>query len=129
MQDGHVTSAVAEYRAALASRPMLIEALTELAWTFATSPSDALQAPAEAITLGERARTLTGSQDVRALDALAAAYAASGRYADATRVLDSALRLVESAGAGAAPARDLLRARRDLYRAGRPYRDPSRQDR
>lgn len=129
MQDGQVGRAVAEYRAALASRPTLVEALTELAWTFATSPDDALRNPVDAVALGERARRLTSNSDPRALDALAAAYAAAGRYADAVRVLDSALQLMEPAGVGADAARTLLRERRGLYRAGHPYRDSSRQNR
>lgn len=129
LQDGHVGSAVAEYRAALQSRPTLVEALTELAWTLATSPTDALRNPVDAVTFGERARALTGDQDVRTLDALAAAYASAGRYADAVHVLDVALQVMEAAGRDADPARRLLRERRDLYRSGRPYRDRSRQDR
>ena len=129
LQDGHVTRAVAEYRAALQSRPTLIEALTELAWTLATSPDAALRNAADAVTLGERARALTGGEDVRALDALGAAYATAGRYADAVRTLDAALQRMATAGADADAARRLLRERRDMYRSGRPYRDRTRQDR
>jgi tetratricopeptide (TPR) repeat protein len=129
MRSGKVSQAVGEYRAALATNPRLLEPLTELAWTFATSPDDGLRSPQDAVAFGERGRDLTGGTDVRALDALAAAYAAAGRYADATRVLDSALRLVPDSAQGAADTKRLLQERRALYIRRQPYRDPDRRDR
>ena len=131
MQGGKASSAVAEYRAALATSPGLLEPLTELAWTLATSPAASIRQPDNAVAFGERATLATGASDARALDALAAAYASAGRYTDAIRTLDAALLLIptDAAGAGAEETRRLLGQRLALYRAGKPYRDPSRVDR
>ena len=128
MQGGRVTEAVAEYRAALGANPTLPEALTELAWTLATSPSSAVRNPPEAIRYAERARDLTNGRDVRALDALAAAYASAERYSEATGAVDSALQLIPDQGVGTDDARRLLRQRRELYQSRRPYRDVLRAD-
>jgi tetratricopeptide (TPR) repeat protein/mono/diheme cytochrome c family protein len=129
MAAGSVSRAVAEYRAALTTRPNLIEALTELAWTLATSPAASLRSPQDAIEFGERARSITGGHDARALDALAAGYASAGRYADATRTLDAAMQLIGADAAGAEETRRLLRERRALYASGKPYRDATRAER
>ena len=129
VQQGRVTDAVGEYRAALDTSASVLEALTELAWTLATSPSASIRKPGEAVRLGEQARDLTANRDVRALDALAAAYASAERYSDATRTLDAALTLIPGGTADAADTLRLLRDRRALYASRRPYRDPQRADR
>jgi hypothetical protein len=56
---------------------------------------------------------------VTTLDALAAAYASGGRYAEAVATEQSALEIVEKAGAVAAAAP--IRKRLELYRKKRPY--------
>ncbi len=127
MQSGEVAAALREYRAALEASATLLEPLTELAWTLATSPSDPLRNASDAVAFGERARALTGGTDPRALDALAAAYASAGRYAEAVRTLDAALQLVPADAPGGADTLRLLRARRALYAGGRPYRDGTRE--
>jgi tetratricopeptide (TPR) repeat protein len=128
MQQRQVTRAIAEYRSALQNNPALIEALTELTWTLATSPSPSIADATEAVRLGEQARSVTNGRDVRALDALAAAYARAGRYGDATAAVDAAMQVIAGA-AGAEDTRRLLRERRGLYAARRAYEDPTRVDR
>jgi Flp pilus assembly protein TadD len=128
MQQGNVNRAVAEYRKALDVNPNLLEPLTELAWTLATSPSASLQGPAEGIRLGERARALTGGNDVRVLDALAAAYASAGRYSEAVGAAQQALALLPADRPGTEETDRLLRDRLALYRQRKPFRDPSRAD-
>jgi hypothetical protein len=56
------------------------------------------------------------------LDALAAAYASAGRFADAVASEQAALDLVEAAGATAAAAP--IRVRLELYRRKKPFRTP-----
>jgi tetratricopeptide (TPR) repeat protein len=129
MQQGTVARAVLEYQAALATSPNLLEPLTELAWTFATSPDASLRRPEEAIHLAEHARELTAARDVRVLDALGAAYASEGRYTDAVRVVDDALRLLPGSAPEARETERLLRDRLSMYRQRKPYRDPARADR
>ncbi|MBI3494054.1 MAG: hypothetical protein HY047_20090, partial [Acidobacteria bacterium] len=100
--------------------------LAALAWTLATSPDATLRKPAEAVRLAERAATLTNRRDVTVLDALAAAYASAGRFADAVASEQVALDLVETAGATAAAAP--IRSRLELYRRKKPFRDLTRPE-
>lgn len=119
-----VAGAVTEYHRALASDPRQLEALVELAWTLATSPAEAIRDPAEAMALAQRAVELTGSRDVRALDAQAAAYAAAGRFERAVTTLEEAIEV--SGGTGADEALRLLSSRLEGYRNHTPFRDPAR---
>jgi len=118
---GQVRDAMAEYRSALATRPDLIEPLTSLAWILATSPDAAIRRPAEAVQLAERAAALTNRADLRALDTLAAAHAAAGDFRRAVEIAESALQI--AARRGRSDDASLVRARADLYRHHRPYRD------
>jgi tetratricopeptide (TPR) repeat protein/mono/diheme cytochrome c family protein len=126
MRQHEISRGVSEYREALAHNSRLVEPLTELAWTLATSPNPQVRDSAAAIAFGERARTVTGGHDARALDALAAAYAAGGRYDDAVRTIGEALALVPPGAPGGADTRRLLDARRALYLQHRPFVDPAR---
>ena len=96
--------------------------MSEMAWILATHPQARVRNPAEAVRLGERAAELTRRRDPVVLDALAAAYAASGAWDRATATADEAIAL-------AVPrARDLaddIARRLALYRRGQAYRDPS----
>src|SRR5439155_12841619 len=73
---GRTQEAVAHYRDALRTKPDWPEALGRLAWLLAAGEDASLRRPAEAVTLAERACTLTGRSDPILLDVLAAAYAA-----------------------------------------------------
>ena len=119
--EGRAREAIAEYRLALDANQDLLEPLAALAWTLATSPDAALRKPAEAVRLAERAATLTNRSDVTALDALGAAYAAAGRFAEAVATEQTALDLAETAGASSAA--ESIRERLNLYRRGKPFRD------
>jgi Flp pilus assembly protein TadD len=121
--EGRPREAIAEYRLALDANPDLLEPLAALAWTLATSPDAALRRPAEAVRLAERAATLTSRRDVTVLDALAAAYASAGRFAEAVASEQAALDVVEAAGATAAA--EPIRARLALYRRNTPFRNPN----
>jgi len=129
VQQGRISQAIDEYRAALRIKPGLTEPLTELAWTLSTSPSTSLRNAAEAVALGERARSSTNGRDVLALDALGAAYANAGRFDDAVRTVDAALQLIPSNATGAEDTRRLLHERRALYLRRQPYRDTGRMER
>jgi hypothetical protein len=59
---------------------------------------------------------LTPTPDASILDVLAAAWAASGDFEEAIRVEQRAIEFI------APQARDALRARLELYRAGRSFR-------
>lgn len=117
---GQDAEAVRELRLALAAQPEAVEALSTLAWILATSARDDVRAGPEAVRLAERARALK-PPDAQGLTALAAAYAETGRYAEAVVTAKQAIALAEvSAGADQRFAQlnaQLLR----LYQAGKPY--------
>jgi len=117
---GEREEALTHFRAALLRRPDWPTPLTELAWILATHPSARLRNPVEAVRLAERAAELTRRRDPVVLDALAAAYAASGEWERATATADEAVARV------APGARDLaedIGRRLSLYRRRMPYRE------
>jgi tetratricopeptide (TPR) repeat protein len=81
---------VSELKAALALNPLLPNALNSLAWTLATTPDPTVRDPAAAVSYAERAIADFPTADH--LDTLAAAYAASGRWADAQATQKRAMR-------------------------------------
>ena len=119
---GRATEAAAQFVEALALRGDNVQALGGLAWIRATASDPALRDAAEAVRLAERAAEATRRRDVTALDALAAAYAAAGRYEEAVRVARTGLELSTSAGQVAVAAQ--FRQRVELYQTGQPLRMP-----
>jgi Flp pilus assembly protein TadD len=95
--------------------------LRRAAWLLATNRDASLRNGPEAVALAERAARLTGGQDASILDGLAAAYAESGRFADAVEAGHRALGLASRQGKP-----DLssdIQARVALYERNAPYRD------
>ncbi|MBM3318263.1 MAG: tetratricopeptide repeat protein [Candidatus Eisenbacteria bacterium] len=90
---GRISESMASYERALEVDPRSAVALRQLAWIQATHQDPALRDPARAIELAERADEVAGGADARALDALAVAYAAAQRPADALRAAERALDL------------------------------------
>jgi Flp pilus assembly protein TadD len=119
---GHLAEAVRALDAALDLTPDLPPALAGLAWIRATAADAALRNPADAIALGERAAAMTARRDVAALDALAAAYAAAGRFSDAVATARAGVDAATAAGALELAAR--FRERLELYQQGRAFRLP-----
>ncbi|MGH9142766.1 MAG: tetratricopeptide repeat protein [Vicinamibacterales bacterium] len=119
---GRAADAAAQFSAALSLRADNVQALAGLAWIRATSSDPSLRDGAEAMRLAERADQATRHQDVTVIDALAAAYAAVGRYEDALRAARVGLALTIAAGQTAAAAQ--FRQRLDMYQKGQPLRMP-----
>ena len=115
---GERTDAVRHLREAIQLRPDLTPALTVLAWILATVDDDQLKDAEEALRLAERAVIYTKRRDVEALDVLAAAYAATGRFDRAVEVIEEALSSNPSE-----PVNTSLLERRDSYVRGDVYRE------
>jgi tetratricopeptide (TPR) repeat protein len=119
---GHPAEAAVEFSAALALNADMVQALAGLAWIRATAPDPALRNPAEALRLARRAGDITRHQDVTAIDALAAAYAAAGEFDEAVRVARSGLSIATAAGQQAIA--DRFGQRIELYQKRQSLRMP-----
>lgn len=93
---GKSHEAIRHLEAAIRSEPDYVKPLTLLAWALATTPEEDIRDGTRAAELAERACQLTDYQDSGALDALAAAYAETGRFADAVRTARKAIQLLPS---------------------------------
>ena len=101
---GDLGTAIEHWQAVLEIDPDRVSALTNLAYALATQPEPERRDPERAVVLAERACELTGGADPRPLSALAAAYRAVGREAEAevaaqrAATLAAAVRGPEGAG-------------------------------
>jgi tetratricopeptide (TPR) repeat protein len=115
--------ALNEFKQALVRDPNSAVILNNLAWVLAAHPDGAYRNGSEAVCLAEKARELTRGEQPIILGTLAAAYAETGRFADAQTTAREATVLAEKAGLAdlAQKNQELL----DLYIGGKPCRDPS----
>lgn len=116
---GETIDAIGALRRAVKLAPAWPEAKLHLAWTLATTPQAALRNGPEAVTLAEAAIEQMDGTSARALDTLAAALAANGRYDAAVAALKRALRMAEESGdQKAIPP---MQHRLTLYRQQMPF--------
>jgi protein O-mannosyl-transferase len=120
-QCGKTTEAIAQWRESLSIHADDTSALSHLATVLAAAPEPALRNGQEAVRLAERAANLTGGQDPVVLDALAAALAETGRFAEALETAEHALALASSRNDAALA--ETLRTRIKLYHLHSPYHD------
>jgi Flp pilus assembly protein TadD len=109
--------AMTELREGIRVRPDDPQMLRELAWLLATPKDPGRRSPADAMAAARRAVDLTRGQDPLALDALAAAQAASGRFEEASANVRQAIELV---GGGNAPMTAVLRQHLALLQRRQP---------
>jgi tetratricopeptide (TPR) repeat protein len=118
---GRVRDAIAEYTKALQISPENLAALSNLAWLLATSGDASLRNGSEAVALAERAESASSrsSNYATVLRILAAAYAESGRFAEARETAQKALETAN--GQGNTVLADALQGELALYELGLPY--------
>lgn len=121
LQMGRVDDGVLHLQKALTIDPGDAEAQKNMAWVLATCPEARIRDGAKAVELAERANQLTERRDPIIGVTLAAAYAETGRFADAIRTAETALQLATDSGNAALA--ELVRAHTELYRSGHPFRD------
>lgn len=113
---GNTHEALSHWRESVRLSPNYVPALCRAAWVLATSPDDSLRNGTEATTLALHAVQVTAGKDLESLDALAAAYAESGRF-DAAEItlrrimIDATPRMAE-----------IVRQRLVLYESHRAFR-------
>ncbi len=119
---GRFAQAADHLRQALGINPAQPAALESLAWLYATCPQDSVRNGPEAVRLAQQLCQLTDN-DPSALDTLAASYAEAGQFAQAVAAAQQAVSAAVQRGQSQlAPA---FEARRRLYRARQPFREPS----
>jgi spermidine synthase len=114
---GRFDEALSELRTALRLDPEQAQPAMRAALLLATRPGASPGDADEAVGLARRAVKLTGAQDAAALETLAAALAAAGRFGDAVAEQGRAVALIP-----AGPAAEDARATLARYRAGQPLR-------
>jgi tetratricopeptide (TPR) repeat protein len=92
---GRQNEAVAHYRRALEIAPQSVEVLCAFSWVLATSTDPTLKNGPAAVTLAEKANHLSDGKNPFVLRALAASYAASGRFEEAVDMAQRALQLTK----------------------------------
>ncbi len=98
MQTGQFGEAAAVLKSALAQHPENVNIAHNLARLLATSPDSRVRDGATALRLALEVRERTGGRDPRALDTLAAAYAAAGRLDMARETSNQAAALARQLG-------------------------------
>lgn len=96
MRRGDYEESVRHLEAASALVPNDLGVLKNLAWVRATCPDTRLRDPQAALVLAQRVCALAPGPDPGALDILAAAYAANGRFPEAVETARRALILARS---------------------------------
>jgi len=119
-QTGHVRDAIAELEALLIEQPDSPAAEASLAWLLATVDDASLRDGRHALDLAADADRRTDHENPEALNALAAAYAESGRFNDAVETAQRAIAAARRNGDTALFT--ALPARLAQYRAGLPVR-------
>jgi Tfp pilus assembly protein PilF len=122
-QTGDYAESARQYQRALAADLEQVEPLNNLAWLLATCPEGEVRNGAAAVRYAEKACALTRYTQAGPVGTLAAAYAEAGRFGEAVKMAEAAVRLAEMSGNErfAGINRQLLR----LYQAGRPYHEVS----
>ena len=123
IQQGRLREAIGQWQDALAIQPENGNAASNLAWVFATCPEDSIRDGRHAVELAEKALRISGGKIPMIYKVLAAAYAESGRFADAVETAQHGAELAASQGNPALAAE--LERNVALYQSGRPLRDPS----
>jgi hypothetical protein len=95
---GETREAMSQYARALLQTPDFPEALDGLSWILATDTHAEFRNGVEAMRMAERACELTGYKQAVMMTTLAAAYAETGRFEQATATATKANELASSTG-------------------------------
>jgi tetratricopeptide (TPR) repeat protein len=123
VQQGRVQEGAEEWQKVLLVEPDNGNAMSNLAWVFATSPDQSIRNGVRAVQLAEQAVRLSGERIPILFRTLAAAYAENGQFSDAIQAAERGIQLANSQGnAGLA---NELQSNIALYQEQQPLRDSS----
>jgi len=117
---GKIKDAILQYQKALQLSPNMTQALYRLSWILSTYEDEEYRNGEKAVNLSEKLCKITGNGQPLTLDALAAAYAETGRFDDAVLTAKKGLELSLLSG----PEELVLglKKRLQLYQMKRAYR-------
>ncbi len=123
-RQGNLKDSVAHWRAAARLQPDNVDVLSQAAWALATSPEPSLRDGPTAVKLALHAVELPDGRNASRLMVLAAAYAESGRFPEATETARQAIEaaVMEKNNMLA----QNLRSQRSLYLSDIPFHQPPR---
>jgi tetratricopeptide (TPR) repeat protein len=116
--------ALDDYNRALAIAPNDWETVNDASWLLSTCPDAKIRDGERALTLGKKACDLTSWKNWYPIGTTAAALAETGDFTQAVAWEQQAIKLMASQSATADEQKD-ERARLELYRQGKPYREES----
>ena len=122
----NIEKAILYYKKALYLDPNMAQALYNLSWILISCEDERFRNGEEAVKLAERLCKITQNKQPLALDALAAAYAETGKFDEAVTVAEKALELALKQG-----SKELvlaLKKRLRLYQNGCPYRQTAHRE-
>jgi len=117
---GRTREALEYLRRAVALKPDWVEGLNRFAWLLATHPDAQIRDGREAVRLANHAAELTKSSDAATLSILAAAFAETGRFAEAVSTAKHAREV--ALAAGQKELRDQIQSHLQQYESGQPCR-------
>jgi tetratricopeptide (TPR) repeat protein/peroxiredoxin len=120
LETGELREAAEHFEQAIGLNPRDIRSQLALAWLRATCPVESIRDAAEAVRLAEQLEKLSGGNDARVLDVLAAALAEHGNY---PRARQSCAQALEQLGPDEQELRSAILGRQQGYEAGKPHRD------
>jgi protein O-mannosyl-transferase len=123
IQQGRIREGVEEWQKVLAIQSDNGNAMSNLAWVFATSPDDSLRDGVKAVQLATEALRISGHRIPVIFRTLAAAYAETGEFSEAIQTAQQGIELANSQGNSGLVAE--LQGNIALYEQRRPLRDPS----
>jgi tetratricopeptide (TPR) repeat protein len=118
-EKGETVDAIAHYEKAIEAQPDLVEALTNLAWIFASSSDANIRNGPRAVELAEKASRLAHDTSPVVLRTLAAAYATNKSFDKAVETSRRALQFAQEQRN--AELAETIRREMSLYEIGLPY--------
>jgi tetratricopeptide (TPR) repeat protein len=123
VQQGRIAEGAEEWQKVLAVEPDNGNAMSNLAWVFATSPDQSVRDGPRAVQLAEQAVRISGGRIPILFRTLAAAYAESGRFSEAIQTAQQGIELAN--GQGNPGLATELQGNIALYQERQPLRDPT----
>ena len=121
LRKDRVNDSIAEFKKAIGIPPGHANAQNNLAWLLATWPDPAVRNGAKAVDLAKKLDAVAEGRNALILTTLAAAYAETGAFADASKTAHKALVLADAQSETVLS--NSLKAQIALYDSGHPFRD------